>query len=77
MKGLFVFVVFRECASGFSVVIEATLGDGDGINTGVSHEDTEDLVGEAMKWIEPEDLDSNPCSVLQVKQMNDLFSMYL
>lgn len=62
MKGLLVFVVFRECAPGFAVVIEATLRDGDGINTDVSHEDTEDLVGEAMKWIEPEDLDSNPCS---------------
>lgn len=41
------------------------------------HMNTEDLVGEAMKWMEPEDLDSNPCSVLQVKQMNDLSSMYL
>lgn len=38
MRGLLVFVVFRECAPGFAVVTEATLGDGDGISTDVSHE---------------------------------------
>lgn len=69
--------MFRECAPGFAVDIEATLGDGDGINTDVLDEDTEDLVGEALKWMQPEDLDSNPCSVLQLKQMNDLSTMYL
>lgn len=77
MKGLLVFVAFGECAPGFAVVTEATLGDGDGINTVVSDEDTADLVGEALKWMQPEDLDSNPCSVLQLTQTNDLSSFYV
>lgn len=34
------------------------------VSTLMFHMNAEDLVGEAMKWMEPEDLDLNPCSVL-------------
>lgn len=41
MKVQLVFIVFRECASIFVVVIEATMGDVDNISTDVPDEDTE------------------------------------